>query len=263
MKPFRTYRIPFVPSLVAREGDDDEEKKFTERFNKLFHAGMSERDKRDAPKRKKELDEALAAFATAQTDAMKNTIAEALKGFKPEPPPEPGDDKGKKKNEGGGDPETKAALARMQKAIDEANAKNEALMKSIADEKAKADAADSRARKQEEMQLVTQLLTEGKVRPNILRMAAEDIHKRFIAREKNEDGSYGEIRWRGENDELVDPKDPKKGLPKYLATDEGKELLPAVNAGGGGTRKPGTGGGGSGGGEFGFEQLGNKILGGR
>lgn len=254
------YRIPFVAPSVAREDDDKPDEKFVKQFNALFHSAMSERDKRDAPKRKKELDDAFAAFATAQGETLKSALADALKGFKPEPDPGGDDPKGGKgKGGAGGDPETRAQLAKMQKAIDDANTERENLKKSIEAERTKVTEAENKSRRQEEMQIVTSLLTESKVRPNLLRMAAEDIHKRFIAREKFEDGTFGEVRWK-DGDELVDPKDPKRGLSKFLSTDEGKDLLPAANAGGAGSVRPQGGQGGQRG-EVGFEQLGAHIMG--
>lgn len=261
-KPF-AYRIPFVAPSYAREDDDKPDEKFTKHFNALFHSAMSERDKRDAPKRKKELDDAFAAFGTAQGDVIKGALAEALKAVRPDPDPgDPGEGgKGKKgAPTGGGDPETRAALAKLQKAVDDANAEREKLTKSIEAERTKVTEAEGKSRRQEEMQFVTTLLTEAKIRPNLMRMAAEDIHKRFIAREKFDDGTYGDIKWK-DGDELVDPKDAKRGLGKFLSTDEGKDLIAAANTGGAGSGRANAGytGGSK---EVGFEQLGNHIMGG-
>lgn len=252
-----TYRYPQLTAigmLTAREGDDDEpDEKLVKAVNKIVHAALDSRDKRDQPKRAKELSDALAAHSTSLVEQFK-----ALLPKPPEPDPEDKEKGGKGKGTPAGDhPE----LAKMRAQIESEKTEREKLQKSVESERAKAEAAEARSREQEDAQLVSTLLGEAKVRANLARMAGDDIRRRFITREVTEENgvkTYGPPQWKADDDSMIDPK---KGFTKYLATDEGKELLPAVNAGGAGSGRP-KGSPGSPGKEFSFEDLGEKVIGG-
>lgn len=207
------------------EGGEDDDKKFTERFNRLFHAAMSEREKRSADKIKKDLDAQFEAFGGKMLDQFKALI--------PEPPkPEP-----QKPEPGKLPPEIEGRIKAAEKAAEKA-------AQAAAEEKAKREQAEQRARITEERQLLQAELAEAKVRPGVVGMAMNHLHARIVRDEG------GAVRWKGEDGELVDVK---AGIKGYLETDEGRELLPARPAGGAGSGSPGKGG--KSGADYGYAEL--------
>lgn len=249
-----------TPEELAAEAEEA----LTKKINTIMHSTLADREKREGPRKAKEMADMFAANNTA--------LVEQFKGLLPKIP-EPG-----ATGEGAGVASAAGSANKMtpeylqlQEQVKKLNAKNEErdqehakLMKRIEQEQNAKLAAEGKSRSTEELTLLNQLLGEGKVRPAMMRMAAEDIHRRFVAREQQEvDGviQYGDIKWKdAETGELIDPK---KGIAKYLNSDEGKELLPARNAGGTGGGKPSPGGPTGAGKEFSFGDLGDKIVGNR
>lgn len=223
-------------------GDDKgEEETFDQKFNKLFHKAMGEREKRLEAKIMKGLESTLAS----KFDELKSLMAK--------PDDDDDDDKvesesKKKSGDSSGkaqlDPEIKAQIARAEQNAKEAKEAAAKWEKQAKEEKLQ------RART-EEMNELTQLLT-GHVKPALLPMVVGQLHGR-IAR----DEETGKILFKGEDGDALPLKD---GIDMWKKSDAGKEVAPPRNAGG-------SGGDGRGGNasrdpkNFGMEDLGDVVAG--
>lgn len=215
----------------------DEEKAakdFEERFNKLFHSAMKERDERllkkltgdDSPIMKK-LGDVLGPVA----EFMKKTEEEKTK----EPP---------KSEPGKPSPEFEARFSALEKELKAQKEKTEKA-------EAAAKAERERSLRNEERTMLTQSLS-GKVKPALMDMVAENLHKNLVR-----DSESGAILWK-DGDTTLPFKD---GFESWTKSDYAKEVAPPRDAGGSGGRGP-TGGGPTGGGNFGIADLGAMISGG-
>lgn len=215
---------------------DEPDEKFIAKFNKVFHKAMSEREKRDAPKRAKEIADALAGNNTTLLEDMKKLIGGTGEGGDKGDKGKPGDKKAEASEEVKA---LQAKMAKMEKERDE--------------EKAKRTEAETKALRTEESRYLNTLLTENKVRPTLLSMATRDLHGRYLVRDEE-----GSIKWKKEDGELVDPK---VGWGEFAKTDEGKELLSPKDGGGGaGSGRAAAAGAKGSGQEFGFADLGSRLM---
>lgn len=192
---------------------DDVGKLIDERLGKAVNAAVTAQLKR-------------VDFAKMIGDA----VAQAIPPKDGDDPPAGGDDKGGKAGGGKLDPELERRIKAAEKAADDAR-------KLAADEKAKREEAEAKARAQEERTQLHGLLQTAKIRPELLELTVDQLHAKRLVRDDE-----GALRWKGDDGALVDPKD---GLAAFLKTPTGLALLPPRDAGGSGAGggKPPAGGG--------------------
>jgi len=196
---------------MADEDDPEIDEKFTKAFNKLFHAGMAERDKRTAKQMQKLVEDGVGNAIKGLTEQL----PELLKSHLPPPPEQP------KQQPGQLSPELEARFAKTDKELKEARAAAEK-WKTAAEEQ-------QRARdRSEEQQLLQQHLT-GKVKPVLLPVAVAQLHGTNIVRDKES----GKVVWRDDDGEFLPLAD---GVEKWAKSELGKEFAPPVSAGGSGSR---------------------------
>lgn len=205
---------------------EDEQKALDERINEMVnkgvHGALSDFGRKQAEARKKDLETGLAEFGGKLMDQVKELL----------PKVEPGADP-KKPNL---DPDTEARLKQAEAVAQKAAKDAEKAQRDATAEKTLREAAEKRAQQQEERQALQEALVAGKVRPGVLPMALGHLHARV---ERDPDSGTAKFK---DNDGVLQPI--AKGIADYLKTPEGQELLPARNAGGSGSGKPGAAGAG-------------------
>lgn len=204
-------------------GDDKDKKKKTidddtrKEIVDLIHSTFTEREKRDAKKRGKEME-----------DAITKALAPVLEKLSANPDPGDDGDKGDKKpptkkpDNSNLPPEVQAILAKQAKEIEALKTQNEQT-------KAEKDAERTARKRNEEVQNLTEEL-QGKVRPNTLKGLLSYLRAERVVRDEEDETK---ILWKGDKEgELLPLKD---GIASWLKGDEGKEYVAARDAGGGGT----------------------------
>lgn len=213
--------------------EDEEDEAFTEKFNKLFHKAMGEREKRFEAKLFKKLDEGL----SAKIDELKEllSIEEPGEGEeKQKPTPGQQDPTGQQTGTQKLSPEIEAQIKQAQKDAKEAKDRAEKWEKEAKLEREK-------ALRNEETTTLTQLLT-GRVKAPLLDVVVKDIHGKNVVR----DPESNKILWKNEEGEHL-PLD--KGIAEWSKTDYAREVAPPRDARGSGSRgsdgrTPGSGKGG-------------------
>jgi len=233
---------------MADEDDIDDE--FIQKFNKLFHKSMGEREQRFEKKLLKSFDTMLGG----KFDELRNTLVdtsdttdnddEIIPGVNANPGSTPGVNPSV-----GGDgisPELRARLRQQEQAIKDATAKSDKHLKQYEEEKAQ------RTKAEERQTLVS--LMQGVVKPKLLDMVVDQAHSKYLVR----DPDSGQMLWKGEDGETLPVKD---GVAAWAKSDIGKEFAPPIEARGRG----GRGGEGNNGqitpGKMTIESLGDIITG--
>lgn len=202
------------PAGGGGEGDADEAK-FTERFNKLFHKAMGEREKRLETKIMKGLDTTL----SSKFEELKTMLAAEKPEVKPDP--KPGESKPNELS-----PETRAMIQRAERDSKDAKEKAEKW------EREAKKATEEKAKTEERQQLISSLT--GKVKPALLDMVVDQLHGKHLVREKDDDGNpTGRILWKSNEGDLLPFKD---GVDSWAKSDFGKEVAPPRDARGSGGR---------------------------
>lgn len=193
-------------------GDPDpeaaEEAKFAERFNKLFHKAMGERESRLEKKIVKNLDSAMAA----RFDELKTLITTE--------DPEDTDDGDRREKKGDEmSPEVRAVVMQAQRDAKEA--------KELAQKyEREAIEAKTKSLRDQERNELTKHLT-GKVKGPLLDMVVGQLHGRVVRDAEDET----KILFKADDGVLLPLKD---GVDTWSKSDAGKEVAPPRNAGGSG-----------------------------
>jgi hypothetical protein len=205
---------------MADDDDDDidtaEEynKDFTERFNKLFHAAVKERDQRFEAKFNKLID--------SKIEGVTKSIEEGFAKFSEKQTPAAEPKPGEPTKHSQLSPEIDARLKAAENAAKEAKATAEKWEK-------EATSAKEASRIQEERQMITAALT-GKVKPTLIDMVVDRIHAKHLVR----DPETNAILWKGDDGTLPF----KEGTESFMKSDFGKEVQSPKEVRGGGNRGP-------------------------
>ncbi len=229
---------PRISSICSMADDDeDPDEGFTKKFNKLFHAASKERETRLKKDLMKEIDGSLSTKLEAFTETIKESMGSLLADRdldRDDPNPNDDDDappERQRQRAGGSDlsPEALARLKQAEQKAKEASEKADKWQKQAEEEAVRTLRADERS-------TITSLLS-GKVKPALLEMVAEQLHKNVVRDEPDENGKRA-ILFKGA-DGLLPVKD---GIDIWSKSDQGKEVAPARQVGGSGGRGDGTGG---------------------
>jgi hypothetical protein len=194
-------------------GDDDDEvedKKFEQRFNKLFHRAAKERDSRLTEKLTKSLTETLGGSVAKQLEDLKKMLTDDSDGDE------------KKEKSLKLSPEIEATIRQAQKDAEEAKSLAKKWQKDAEEASARSD------RNEERSALVGKL--SGKVKPALLDMVVDRLHAKHITR----DPDTKKMLWK-DGDEAL-PFD--SGIDSWTKSDEAKEVAPPRDVRGGGGRGP-------------------------
>jgi hypothetical protein len=237
--------------------EDEDDKKFEERFNKLFHKAMGDRDKRSEKKLAKTLDDfgtKLLEKITKKPEGTSDEDPDEVDEDPDETPPEP-TPKAKKAGR-------ELAASKGAKLSQEQEARLKKAEKDASDAKARADKleadkikAENAALRSEERQKILSKVT-GKVKPSLLDMVVDKLHKSVIRDEETEGKPM--LYKTGKGDEALPFDD---GIDAWLKSDEAKEVAPPKDVRGAGSRDPANGVlPGQKGGEITAEQVGQIVL---
>lgn len=216
--------MPTKEEIEAAAREEAEGAKFEERFNAMFHKASTDREKRFKKDLLKDMDTSM----STKMDELKELISAGAKGGEPAPGGKPGDQKP-------GDPGAGGKLSAEAEALIRQAQKDALEAKNMAEKwKKDAEAEKARGRQAEERQQLTSMLT-GKVKPTMLDMVVEHLHKNIIR-----DDESGAILWKGADGETLPLKD---GVATWAKSDVGKEYAPPIDRKGNGSRSPGEAGG--------------------
>lgn len=209
--------------------DDDTNDEPTEaelrKFNIMFHKAASERDARLEKKLLKGMDGMLGS----KFDELRTVLADSDSTSDDDSDddddvviPHAGNP-GQPVVHGGASPEERARLRRAEAAAKEASAKADKYQKQFEEEQARRTHA-------EERQTLISVITPH-VKPKLLDIAAEQLHKRNLVR----DPDSNQLLWREDDGTILPLKD---GAAAWSKSDVGKEFAPPVEARGRGGRGP-------------------------
>lgn len=235
---------------MADEDETEDDKKFTERFNKLFHKASKERETRQMKSIDKLLSDKLGDFVKtlgkkpkgeddeeADPDDEENTAVET-------PPAKTKKRETPAPQTASLSAEDKARLAKAERDAKEA--------------KTRADKFETEAKKEREERRRSEELAEltsglsGMVKPALMKMVVADLHGKIVRDES------GKMLWKEDEDTILPFKD---GLEAWKKSDAAKEVAPPREAGGRGGRGPGDGTTPANNGPLTLEGLGSIVMG--
>jgi hypothetical protein len=230
------------------DDNDEPDEAFIQKFNKVFHKAMTDREKRFEQKIMKSFDGVLGTRFDELRRALSESDEETPDDLEtPDATPGQGAGAGVGVSQGQGlSPEIRARLMRTEREAKEAKASAEEYKKQFETEKAQ------RSRSEERQTLLS--VVQPHVKPKLLDIAVSQLHASNLVR----DEETNQILWKSEDGTTLPLKD---GVAQWAKSDVGKEFAPPVEARGRGSRGPEGGGGAIQPGKMTVEHLGDLVTG--